>query len=169
MRIRQGGPDDTEAIMAMLDGAVAWLVEHGSTGQWGTEPFSAIPQRVDGIADKARTDSVWIAEIDGAPAGAMATSPEPMPYVDAADEPELYITLLVTDRAYAGRGVGAALLAHARDEARRQGAGLVRVDCYAGGEGRLVAYYRRNGFTPAETFTVGEWPGQVLSLRVQGG
>jgi GNAT superfamily N-acetyltransferase len=166
MRIRQGGPDDAEAIIAMLDGAVAWLVENGRTGQWGTEPFSAVPASAEKVTEQTRTNSIWIAEIDGAPAGAMGTSPEPKPYVDAAGEPELYITLLVTDRAFAGRGVGAALLAHARDEARRQGVGLVRVDCYAGGEGRLVAYYRRNGFTPAETYHVGEWPGQVLSLRV---
>ncbi|MGH3379680.1 MAG: GNAT family N-acetyltransferase [Actinoallomurus sp.] len=166
MRIRQGGPDDAAAIMAMLDGAVAWLAENGRSGQWGTEPFSTLPQRVESIAERTRTDSIWIAEVDGSPAGAMATSPEPVPYVDAVDEPELYITLLVTGRAFAGRGVGAALLAHARDEARRRGAGLVRVDCYAGGEGRLVGYYRRNGFTPVETFSVGEWPGQVLSLRV---
>jgi len=166
MRIRQGGPDDAAAIMAMLDGAVAWLAENGRSGQWGTEPFSTLPQRVESIAERTRTDSIWIAEIDGSPAGAMATSPKPVPYVDAADEPELYVTLLVTGRAFSGNGVGAALLAHARDEARRRGAGLVRVDCYAGGGGRLVAYYRRNGFTPVETFSVGEWPGQVLSLRV---
>jgi GNAT superfamily N-acetyltransferase len=166
VEIRQGGPDDAETILAMMDGAVAWLVENGRTGQWGTEPFSAIPRRVESIAKTTRTDAIWIAEVDGTAAGAMATSPTPMPYVPAADEPELYITWLVTDRAFAGRGVGTALLAHARDEARRLGVGLVRVDCYAGSEGRLVAYYQRNGFTPVETFHVGEWPGQLLSSRV---
>jgi hypothetical protein len=77
----------------------------------------------------------------------------------------LYITLLVTARPFAGRGVGGTLLAHARDEAQRLGVGLVRVDCYSGGDGRLVDYYRRNGFTPVATFTVGTWPGQLLSQR----
>jgi ribosomal protein S18 acetylase RimI-like enzyme len=98
----------------------------------------------------------------------MATSPEPVPYVSAVEEPELYITLLVTDRAFSGRGVGSALLAHACEEARRQGVEVVRVDCYAGSSGRLVDYYRRNGFTPVATFTAkdGEWPGQVLARRV---
>jgi GNAT superfamily N-acetyltransferase len=166
MRIRQGGPDDAPAILAMLDEAVAWLVENGRAGQWGSKPFSSMPRRVKSIAEQTRTDAIWIAEADGVPAGAMATAPKPMPYVAPADEPELYITLLVTSRAFAGRGVGSALLAHARDEARRLGVGLVRVDCYAGSDGRLVAYYVRNGFTPVSTFTVGEWPGQLLSLRV---
>lgn len=83
-----------------------------------------------------------------------------------AGEPELYVHSLVTDRRFAGRGVGGALLAHAVDEARRHGVSLLRLDCYAGGDGRLVAYYEGNGFTPTETFTVGDWPGQVLARRV---
>jgi GNAT superfamily N-acetyltransferase len=77
----------------------------------------------------------------------------------------VYISLLITARPYTGRGVGAALLRHARAETVRLGVGLLRVDCYAGGDGALVAYYRRNGFTPTEAFTVGDWPGQVLCWR----
>lgn len=84
-----------------------------------------------------------------------------------ADEPEVFIHLLVTDRRHAGRGVGAALLAHAVTETRRLGIGLLRVDCYAGSDGRLVDYYRRNGFEPVQPFTVGDWPGQLLAQRVQ--
>jgi hypothetical protein len=41
----------------------------------------------------------------------------------------------------------------------------MRVDCYAGGTGDLVRYYERNGFVRTETFTVKEWPGQVLEQR----
>ncbi|WP_049576661.1 GNAT family N-acetyltransferase, partial [Streptomyces sp. SBT349] len=89
------------------------------------------------------------------------------PYVAPADEPEAYVHLLVTDRRFAGRGVGGALLAHAVAETRRQGIGLLRVDCYAGDDGRLVAYYRGQGFTPTERFTArGDWPGQVLARRI---
>jgi GNAT superfamily N-acetyltransferase len=84
--------------------------------------------------------------------------------VPAADEPELYISWLVTSRPFAGHGVGAALIEHACAEARRLDVGLLRVDCYAGNDGRLVDYYRGNGCTTAETFTVG-WPGQVLFRR----
>ena len=106
------------------------------------------------------------AEVDGKPAGTLTLSAHPAPYVAPADEPERYVHLLVTDRAFRGLGVGSALLAHAVAETRREGVGLLRVDCYAGDDQRLVAYYRSQGFTPTETFTVGEWPGQVLAQRV---
>jgi hypothetical protein len=41
VRIRAGGPRDAKAVLAMLNGAVRWLVAHGHQGQWGKEPFSA--------------------------------------------------------------------------------------------------------------------------------
>jgi GNAT superfamily N-acetyltransferase len=168
MRIRKGGPEDAPVMMAMLDGAVAWLAANGRTGQWGSEPWSDDPRRVERIAGIARDDEIWVAEVDGRPAGVMAVAPGPPHYVDPIDEPELYITLLVTDRAFAGHGVGAALIGKAKHEARAKGAGLLRVDCYGGGDGRLVGYYRRHGFEPASDFMVGDWPGKLLSQRVEG-
>lgn len=93
-----------------------------------------------------------------------------MPYVPAVDEPELYVRLLVTDRSLAGHGIGSTLLDHARELARAAGVGLLRVDCFAGGDGALVRYYERQGFTRTEAFAVpvngSEWPGQVLAQRL---
>jgi GNAT superfamily N-acetyltransferase len=166
MDIRLGGASDLDAVLTMVDGAIAWLAAHGRTGQWGTEPFSALPERVESMRTKLTLDTAWIAEIDGRPAGVLTHSPNSLPYVPDADEPELYITLLAGAREFAGRGVGSALLEQARAQARAQGIGLVRVDCYAGSEGRLVDYYVRNGFQRVSGFTVGEWPGQLLAQRV---
>jgi GNAT superfamily N-acetyltransferase len=165
VRIRQGGVADVPAIVEMLDGAVAWLTAIGRTDQWGTQPWSANPKQVQSITDKVSTGTAWIAEIGEAPAGAMIVSSVAPHHVPAVDEPELYINWLVTSRPFAGQGVGAALIEHACEEARRLGVGLLRVDCYAGNDGRLVDYYRGNGFTTAETFTVRNWPGQVLFRR----
>jgi hypothetical protein len=39
-------------------------------------------------------------------------------------------------------------------------------DCFAGNDGALVRFYERCGYTKTETFTVGEWPGQVLERRI---
>ena len=47
MIIRNGLPDDARIVLALFDEAVAWLVERGETGQWGTELCSAFPARVD--------------------------------------------------------------------------------------------------------------------------
>ena len=39
----------------------------------------------------------------------------------------------------------------------------MRVDCYAGNGGRLVAFYESCGFTPVGEFTVGDgWTGCLL-------
>ncbi|KJY43066.1 GCN5 family acetyltransferase [Streptomyces sp. NRRL B-1568] len=169
LEIRKGGADDVPAILDMLDGAIEWLVAHGSTGQWGTQPWSARPRAVAQLERIVSEGAPWIAEIDGVPAGTAVLTPYPTPQVAPADEPEVYVHLLVSDRRFAGRGVGAALLAHAAQETRQQGIGLLRVDCYAGNEGRLVAFYEGQGFTRTETFRAGEggeWPGQVLARRV---
>ncbi|MFG2307306.1 GNAT family N-acetyltransferase [Streptomyces sp. NPDC048566] len=153
----------------MLDAAVAWMNARGNTGQWGTVPYSRTAGGVERVRRYTTECAPYIAELDGGPAGTLVlhTGPSPqMPMIAPADEPERYVRLLVSDRRHAGRGVGAALLAHAVRETRRAGVGLLRVDCWAGGGGDLVAYYERNGFTRTESFLAGAWPGQVLARRV---
>jgi GNAT superfamily N-acetyltransferase len=112
-------------------------------------------------------NSPYIAELAGMPVGALVLGSGPsteMP-IAPAEEPERYVRLLISDRRHAGLGIGAALLAHAVEETRRAGVELLRVDCWAGGGGELVAFYERNGFTPTDRFLYGEWPGQVLAQR----
>ncbi|MET9427356.1 GNAT family N-acetyltransferase [Streptomyces sp. NPDC003036] len=164
--IRKADADDIPAMLAILDSAVVWLNARGITAQWGTEPYSTRPKAVEVVGAYVTECSPWIAEIDGVPAGTMTLAPVPGAHVPPADEPEVFVRSLATEGRHHGRGVGSALLAHAVEEARRQGVSLLRVDCFAGSEGRLVRYYERQGFTPTETFTVGDWPGQVLARRV---
>ncbi|MFF1507972.1 GNAT family N-acetyltransferase [Streptomyces sp. NPDC058326] len=167
--IRKGRAEDLPAILGVLDSAVVWLNGKGITAQWGTEPFSARPKAVRQVEDTMVAGDPWIAEIDGVPAGTMTLTPFPGQHVEPAGEPEVYVRLLATDARFHGHGVGAALLAHAAEETRRQGVSLLRVDCFAGSEGRLIAYYENQGFTRTETFTVGDWEGQVLERRVAQG
>ncbi|GLZ60692.1 GNAT family N-acetyltransferase [Micromonospora sp. NBRC 107095] len=166
--IRGGGPADAPAVLAMLDSAVAWMNDRGNTEQWGTTPFSAQPARVEQI-DRYLTENLpFIAEVDGTPAAAMVlgSGPDPRLSITRADEPERYVRLLVSDRRFAGRSLGSTLLAHAVQETRRAGVRLLRVDCWAGGGGKLVTFYERQGFTRTESFLFGSWPGQVLAQRV---
>ncbi|MFD8636565.1 MULTISPECIES: GNAT family N-acetyltransferase [unclassified Streptomyces] len=168
IRIRQGGPTDVPAVLGMLDAAVAWMNGRGNTEQWGTTPYSQQPGAAARVERYTTENSPYVAELGGIPVGALVldTGPSPRLPIAPAGEPERYVRLLVSDRRYAGLGVGATLLARAAEETRRAGVALLRVDCWAGGGGELVAYYERNGFTRTDPFLDGAWPGQVLARRV---
>jgi GNAT superfamily N-acetyltransferase len=163
--LRPGRPPDAATLFEMFDGAVAWLTERGSQGQWGSVPWSQDPARVKRVRGMAAHPGLVIAEIEGDPAGAAILADQPPAHIPPVSEPEIYIDLLITARAHTGRGVGTVLLDHARAETRRRGIGLLRVDCWAGGDGKLVRYYRGQGFTPTERFRVKDWIGQVFEDR----
>ncbi|PXY26689.1 GNAT family N-acetyltransferase [Prauserella sp. PE36] len=166
--IRPGVAADAGLLLAMFDGAVAWLTERGREGQWGSTPWSEDPKRVERVNGMASGGKLLIAEFDGDAAGALILTEQPPAHIPPVSERELYIDLLITARRHTGRGVGAFLLRHAREEARRRSIGLVRVDCWAGGDGALVRYYTGQGFTPTERFRVGDWVGQVFEDRLDG-
>jgi GNAT superfamily N-acetyltransferase len=168
IRIRPGNLADAPAVLDMLDSAVVWMNDRGNTEQWGTTPYSQKPGGVARVERYLTENAPHIAELDGTPVGALVLDSGPSPQMPIAPvaEPERYVRLLVSDRRHAGRGIGATLLAHAAEETRRAGVGLLRVDCWAGGGGELVAFYERNGFTPTDRFRSEAWPGQVLARRV---
>lgn len=168
IRIRPGSLADAPVILEMLDSAVVWMNNRGNTEQWGTTPYSRRPDGVGRVERYTTENSPYIAALDGTPVGVLVlgSGPSPQMPIAPADEPERYVRLLVSDRRYAGRGIGAALLEHAAEETRRAGVKLLRVDCWAGGGGGLVAFYQRNGFVPDYRFLSGAWPGQVLTRQV---
>lgn len=135
IRIRAGAPADAPAILGMLDAAVAWMNERGNTEQWGTIPYSRRPDGVARVERYTTENTPYIAELDGTPVGALVldSGPSPQMPIAPAGEPERYVRLLVSDRRHAGRGIGAALLAHVAEETRRADVRLLRVDCWAGG------------------------------------
>ncbi|MFC5288891.1 GNAT family N-acetyltransferase [Actinokineospora guangxiensis] len=164
MRIREGGVADAPIVLGLLDEAVEWMVARGQTEQWGTEPWSAQPKRVARIEGLA-AEGLWVGEVDGEAVGALVLGGPPPTWIPPVDEPEVYLQLLVTSRRHQGTRVGARMLEFAREQAWESGVSLLRVDCWAGGGGRLVDYYTGQGFTPTETFSVNGWPGQVLEMR----
>ncbi|MCB5178944.1 GNAT family N-acetyltransferase [Streptomyces antimicrobicus] len=152
----------------MLDSAVAWMNARGNTEQWGTVAYSQRPGGAERVQRYTTENDPYVAELDGVPVGALVldSGPSPQLPVPRAGEPERYVRLLVSDRRHAGLGIGAALLEHAVEQTRRAGVELLRVDCWAGGGGELVAFYERCGFTRTQSFRSGDWPGQVLARRV---
>jgi GNAT superfamily N-acetyltransferase len=169
--IREGGPDDLPSMLGMLDSCVEWLVAQGRTRQWGTKPLSENQKTVESVRGYMEEGIAYVAEVDGAPAATLTVTDKPGAYLShlpPPGEPERYIHWLASDRRFKGHGVGSALLAHTAEETRRAGISLLRVDAYAGDDGKLVRYYESNGFVRTETYTIGEnkWPGQVLARRV---
>ena len=77
-----------------------------------------------------------------------------MPYVPPADEPERYLKLLVSSPALRGRKIGHRLIELARELTVSEGISLLRVDCWSGGDRRLVSYYVGEGFNPAAEIEV---------------
>ncbi|MEU9344605.1 GNAT family N-acetyltransferase [Streptomyces sp. NPDC048278] len=168
--IREGGPDDIPVILGMLDSSVEWLVGLGRTEQWGAAPLSAHEKTVESVARYMDEGVTYLAEADGVPAATLTLTDAPGAYLahlPPPGEPERYIHWLASDRRFKGHGIGSALLAHAAEETRQAGVGLLRVDCYAGADGKLVRYYESNGFIRTDAYTATrDWPGQVLARRL---
>ena len=188
--------DDMPAVLGLMDVATAWLVQQGRTGQWGDGAVSHTqnPRRVKQFTAMVESGGCWVAigsvpppppplsppDSSSAPSAAAAagepsvvvgalTVHDAMPYIPPATEPERYVQLLLTHRAWKGRGLGTLLLAKARALAADAGVGLLRVDCYAGGDGKLVRWYESQGFVKTESLLLGDdesWPGQVLEMRL---
>jgi ribosomal protein S18 acetylase RimI-like enzyme len=160
--VRRARPGDEEAVLALFDRAVAWLVSQGRTGQWGERPWSEVPRRRALVDGYCASGDAWFAEVAGEPVGFLALG-DALDHVPAAGVPEVYVRALVTSREAAARGAGRALLDHACRMAAERGLEQVRVDCYAGSDGRLVAFYESCGFVRTGSFTVGgDWPGALL-------
>jgi GNAT superfamily N-acetyltransferase len=163
--LRRATPDDADAVLGLFDDAVRWLAEQGRTGQWGTEPFSANARSTDRVRQRLAGEA-WLAETDGRVAAFMSLG-DALTYVPPSDVPELYVTGLVGARFPEARGAGRALLKHAEARAAEEAVERIRVDCYGGGDRALVAFYVSAGFTPTEAVMAGDWPGQVLELRLR--
>jgi len=169
VQFRAGSIKDTDAVLALFDANVAWLVARGRSAQWGSEPWSETPRLVAFVRDLLANGVVTIAEIDGDVVGASVVTDHPMPYVPAIEEPERYLKLLIASPAHRGEKIGRRMIELTRERTIADGVGLLRVDCWAGGDRRLVAYYIGEGFAPTQEIEVR--PGtsvQVFEWRPPG-
>ncbi len=154
LHFRTGSIADAEAVLALFDANVAWLAERGRSAQWGSEPWSESSTKTGFVRDLLASGEVTIAEADGEVVGASVVTDHPMPYVPAIDEPERYLKLLIASPRHRGEKIGHRLIELARERVVAEGIGLLRVDCWSGGDRRLVAYYVGEGFAPAQEIEV---------------
>lgn len=170
MRIRDGEPEDFDAVIALGDEAVVWMNARGNTTQWGTEPWTGNEKREQAVYYGLLGECAWIAETETEEIVGilLATDLAPGENPDDPDatERELYVNWLLTSRRYSGRGVGALLIERVKAEAAERGVDLVRVDCWAGEDGNLVRVYEKYGFRKVREFFREDWPGMLLEMRL---
>ncbi|KAL8947304.1 MAG: hypothetical protein Q9222_006400 [Ikaeria aurantiellina] len=180
-------------FLYLFDEAVEWLTARGLSSQWGTEPMKSDPTHIEKVQRMVDICTVFLASPKVSPSSESISSPvdEPMTpslvpgmclisrqrchpeIIPPASEPENYIQYLATSRSHAAsKGLGKAFIEVAEKFTRDQGLGLLRLDCFAGGElgeGGLVKVYERLGFRkagPKLVYDESGWLGQVMEKKV---
>lgn len=138
MNIIRAQPGDLGAVLLILDEAAAWLQSRG-INQW-PHPFPRAE-----VERRFATGVVYLASVDTQPAGTFALFPTDIAVWGAQPPDALYLHGLAIRRAYAGSGLGRALLRHAEQIAAAQGKRFVRLDCWAG-NAALRRFYNAAGF-----------------------
>lgn len=170
MVIEQAMLADLPAILELFNGVQTWLIDKGLSDQWGTVPFSEVPQQRARFAAWIEAGIFYVMCDDTAVVGTIVMNPSVPTYAQAACEAHprraLYIEALATHTAYHGQGVRRQLLAWAESTAAAQGIEWLRPDCWAVNQA-LRRYYRRAGFTEFAACRVGSWTGALFEKRVQ--
>lgn len=166
IHLRPGRSSDAAAILRLWDGAIAWLVARGQTGQWGSEPATARPRSREMVQRWTEGPGLTVAQLDGEVIGVSVLTSSRPDYVPAIQQRESYLLFVLSSPDHAGSGIGSVLVRRASAEARASGSEVLRVDCWARAPG-LVRWYTRQGFEPADTFQVGGWEGQVFQMRLR--
>ena len=115
--MRRAEPGDVDALLALVDDVVAWLVARGRSGQWGARPLSQDHGFRARTANAVAAGLVTVAVRDGAVVGAMVVDRTVPGYVPSGLVPPgaLYVHSLVSARSAAGAGVGRLLLDRAME------------------------------------------------------
>jgi|GEM_PF-220264 ribosomal protein S18 acetylase RimI-like enzyme len=139
-------PEDVDAILAIWEGADEWMRMRGI--EPGAPP---LPMR-DIVAQRIARGESYVARYGGPIGESIGTIV--LEWADdgvwadlGAVDDACYVHGLATSRAYAGQGIGAALLGWAEEVAQAAGKRYLRLDCDADNPA-LRAYYERTGLTP---------------------
>ena len=164
LAITPASPEDAGAIDRLLYEAAAWLESRGII-QW-----SAIwpPSEHQQAATRKRIARGWcyLARCGAAIAGTLTLQPSDRRLWGEDGDDALYVHGLAISRAFAGQGVGLALLRWAESEAAARGRGWLRLDCKADNDG-LRAYYRRAGFSEVRQIAEGDrWKAALFEKPV---
>ena len=151
LSIRRARIDDAPSVQLLVEEAVRWL---GATGfdQWQTPGFASL-NRIERAIDAGE---LWVIH----DAAALISTATLNSYADPefwtpSDDPAtaLYLHRVVVRRACAGRGIGAAVLDWAGEQALAADLPLLRLDAWANNV-QLHKYYLGQGFHLVRTLTL---------------
>jgi GNAT superfamily N-acetyltransferase len=144
--LRRAAPGDHDVIIGLMDAAADWL-RTKNTDQWA-EPWPSEEDRNHRIHRDLIAGKTWIAWDGVTPAATITgdSAQNPIWPAEAQCDPAVYVFRMVVSRAFAGLGLGVALLDGVGLRARRRyGARWIRVDVWTTNTA-LHAYYRSQGF-----------------------
>ncbi len=134
---------ELDIVLDMLEEAARWITSKG-IDQW--QPGSFADQRKQKIAGQVDHGEVYLARVDGKPFGTFTLQwADPLVWQNVPDDAG-YMHRLAVRRAFAGQGLGQALLASAGSKVVAAGKRYLRLDCMAENEA-LRLYYERAGFS----------------------
>ncbi len=161
---------DLLPILGLFDRTVTWLNAHGLEKQWGSELFSTSLDRHRQFLNWIDIGNLFAARLHNQVVGSLALNPNAPWYLTQRWQTfppnALYLEAFTTSREHAGLGLGRALLRWAERYALERGKTSIWLDCWADNPA-LLAYYRRAGFVPQETFLVKAWRGQLFEKRLR--
>jgi protein-tyrosine phosphatase len=150
--IRRAVPSDATAILTIRDEVARWLLDRGIQ-QWRPGEISA-----DDIVGWMTDGRVYVAELDGAVAGAVRLAWSDVA-VWGVQEPDAgYVQALMTARRAVGLGLGRRLLAHVERVAAASGRTRVRLSCLRGNVG-LERFYLAAGYGEVGARSFEDHPG----------
>ena len=131
--LRPARAGDEPAMLALMDGVLDWLVAHGRSEQWGTVPFSEIPDFPENVGGWVKQGVITLAERNGRCVGLLAVAPLIPPRIPAGLLPAgtFFIQTVMSDRGPDGQGVGSALMDEAERLARQSQAPALALDHWA--------------------------------------
>jgi GNAT superfamily N-acetyltransferase len=140
VRMRAATPDETGVVFSILHEAAAWLRDRGDP-LWADDEIAW-----EVIAEEVDAGLYFLAECDGQAAGTLRFElTDPLFWPDVDPEESAFVHRLAVRRAFAGRGVSAAMLRWAASRARGLGRAYLRLDCEVD-RPRLRRMYEDFGF-----------------------
>jgi RimJ/RimL family protein N-acetyltransferase len=162
LAVRLATHDDLSAVHEILDGAAAWLIEHG-IHQW-PNPYPREP-----ITSAFASRQLWVGSRAGRVVATMRTARRDPDFWGDDPLPALYVHALAARREPPARGSGLELLRWAARTAALDGLEAVRLDCWAGNH-RLRRYYLQAGFRHVgdveQSSGSRSWRGSLFELAV---